>query len=153
VGTGSGLSGRCAERLERARDRAARKAAVFGAGRVEAWARERAAPGDPTAVHLVDVIELRVTEGDALQFLVQVEPEDAALGADPASAVGWAPGAPPEALGEMNGQRRRAHGWQGLLAARPGTAAAVLRVFETTFQRAVDDCLAMAATARAEGRR
>lgn len=149
AGTGEGWRGRCAERLEQARDQATRKAAVFAAGRVEAWAREQAAPGDPTAAHLVDVIELRVSAGDALAFLVQVEPEAASESVD---GEGWVSGAPPEGLDEMNGQRRRAFGWQGLLAARQGTPPAVLRVFETMFRRAVDDCLAMTATARG-GRR
>ncbi|HEX2568690.1 MAG TPA: hypothetical protein VH877_03955 [Polyangia bacterium] len=143
---GGDWRGRCAERLERARAQAAKKAPVFAAGRVEAWARERAAPGDPTAAQVVDVIELRVGEGDALAFLVQVEPDKpidtgGGVGPAPPRDLGWVPGAPPEGLGAMNGQRRHAFGWHGLLAARQGTMPAVLKVFETVFRRAVDDCL------------
>lgn len=160
AGTGQEWRGRCAERLEQARDQAAKKVAVFAAGHVEAWARERAAPGDPTATQLVDVIELRVAAGDGLQLLARVEPDDGQLEL-PADAWIYWPGHTPDgwnavmqfSIGSFRGSGtsalvRRAHGWRGILTARTGTEAAVLRIFAS----AIEDCVAMIAPARG-GRR
>jgi hypothetical protein len=120
--------GQCAERLERARDAAALLLPQLKQATVEATARERGVPGDPTAKQAFDMVQLN------LWPLVQatLEPDPAAHSAN----LPWRGG------GVEDGQRRARvdHGFQAsyYVDLKPSVPRAEVGQI---LQRALDDCL------------
>lgn len=80
--------GQCAERLEKARDEAALRISTLKGATVEATARERGTPGDPTAAHAVDVVQLLMILGSGPVLGATLEPDPMA----PRANRPWAPG-------------------------------------------------------------
>ena len=131
---------RCAVRMERARDEAARRDPAFAEAVVEAISREVAAPGDPTARGTVDVVEMTLYLRDGQFYDARVDPDDASLAATPR----WTSATDEELAGRAFDlmRYRKQHGLAGVLAARQAAPDRV-KTFREIFQRAVDDCLAM----------
>lgn len=153
---------RCAARLERARDEAARRWAPFREGRVEVVARELSSSGDPTAQEVYDVVEYRLATSEGGESVVfraggvyaaTVEPRrDEGTAPTPWTEAAVLPDRTPTGHGQGHGhemtQQREEGPYRGLLrAAAPDRTA--IRTFESIFKRAVDDCLRAAAPVEA----
>ena len=139
-------TGRCAERLERARDELAKTESRWKGVRVESRAEEIGEAGDPTAKSTVDIVELRVDLGSlsdgavgpsSHRFLARVEPYRGQMLLNP---VGWVriSGFPIAKKYDYESKTDR----YGTIEVDRSLGGAA-REFERAFTPAIEDCLKM----------